>query len=623
MPIWEPCGPIRGLADIEALEAVPLEERITDWDIGAWLWRGLAEYPEKDALIYLEKADPDGPFVTLRYAELAARVARVARLLQVHGVGPHDPVLFLTPPLPDAFALLAAALGVGIAAPVNWMLEPAHLLGLVKASGAKVVVAAAPMPGFEVWEKLEAVRAELPAGVTVFSLAPPGMPPRADDLMAAAAGFPVTFPERPARAGEDVVAFIHSGGTTGAPKIVPLTSRGFVHKVWAITMTMAHRPTDVLLADMPLFHIAGFIHCAVQPMVHGATLVVPTPLGARDKALVANYWRFVERFSISFLHGVPATLGLLAQHPPAGEDISSLAKWSTTGSTALPTSTAETIRDRLGIRLVATYGATEFCMNATQAPRDGDPKFGSCGIRNPYSQVRVVRRDAAGAVLADCAPGETGHVLVRTPGNTRGYLGVPPDPAVFLPGGWIDNGDLGVLDEDGYLWITGRAKDVIIRGGHNIDPRITEEALLSHPAVAEAGAVGSPDAKVGELPVAFVGLKPGHEVAAAELMAHARAQASERAAAPHAVFILPELPRTDVRKLDRVKLRAEAARRAFAALMEAALPDGTACEVTVAPDANGILRVRIAVPVAQVAAARAALRGHTLEIEVAALFPGD
>ena len=386
--MWEPCGPIRGLADIAALEAVPLEQRITDWDIASWLWRGLNAVPEKPAVIYFDRADPAATPDVLTYAELAARTARIAHLLLACGIGPADPVLFLSPPVPDAFALLAAALTVGIAAPVNWMLEPAHLLGLIRGSGAKLVVALGPMAGFEIWEKFSSIRSALPDGVRAFSL---------EELTQAAATFPDTTPQRPARAADEVVAYIHSGGTTGAPKIVPLTSRGFVHKVWCITMTMAHRPGDVLLADMPLFHIAGFIHCALQPLVHGATLVVPSPHGARDRALTANYWKFVERFRISFLHGVPATLSLLAQNPPTTEDISSLAPWSTTGSTALPVSVAETIRDRLGIRLVATYGATEFCMNATQAPRDGDPASAPAA-----SAIRIARSAWCGAMAPRC-----------------------------------------------------------------------------------------------------------------------------------------------------------------------------------------------------------------------------
>jgi fatty-acyl-CoA synthase len=609
MAVWEVGGPIRGVADIAALEAVPLEQRITDWDIASWLWHGLTASPGKLALRYFAQADPDATPVDVTYAELVERTDRIAHLLLACGVGRRDPVLFLAPPVPDAYALLAASLTIGVAAPVNWMLEPAHLLGLIRGSGARVVVALGPTPGFEVWDKLSAIRAELPEDVRVFSLAAPGGEVLPEDLMVAAAAFPATPPPRSPRSADDVVAYIHSGGTTGAPKIVQLTSRGFVHKIWSITVTMAHRPSDVLLADMPLFHIAGFIHSALQPLVHGATLVVPSPHGARDRALTANYWKFVDRFRVSFLHGVPATLTVLSQNPPTTEDVSCLAPWSTTGSTALPVSVAETIRDRMGIRLVATYGATEFCMNATQAPRDGDPKFGSCGIRNPYSQIRIVRRRDGG--VQECAPGETGHVLVRTPGNTPGYLGISRDPTVFLADGWIDNGDLGMLDADGYLWITGRAKDVIIRGGHNIDPRITEEALLSHPAVAEAGAVGWPDARLGELPVAYVALKQGAVATQEELVAHARAHASERAAAPQTVIIVPELPRTDVRKLDRVKLRADAARRAFVALLE-----GLDAEVSAAADADGVLRLRVTVPEDAMLEAAERLRGQTLAYEI-------
>jgi len=382
-------------------------------------------------------------------------------------------------------------------------------------------------------------------------------------------------------------------------------------------MTMAHRPSDVLFADMPPFHIAGFVHCGVLPILLGETLVVPTPLGARDKQLVRNYWKFVERFRISFLHAVPTTLGQLAQHKPTTEDISSLARYSVTGSTALPVSVAHAIEETLGIRLVATYGATEFCMNVTQAPRDGEPRFGSAGIRNPYTQVRIALVDRDGHVLGDCAPGEIGAVLIQSPGTTPGYLGQANDPTVLLGDFWINNGDLGRLDEQGYLWLTGRAKDVIIRGGHNIDPRLPEDALLRHPAVAMAAAVAKPDAYAGELPMAYVQLREGMHAEPADLMEFARAHVSERAAAPAEVVILPELPLTDVRKVNRVTLREDAARRSFtqalagvpAEIIVSVGPDprhGTKVTLLVRGPSRGELEAAIA----------AALQGFSLAHEI-------
>src|SRR5262249_54295769 len=148
----------------------------------------------------------------------------------------------------------------------------------------------------------------------------------------------------------------------------------------------------------------------------------------------------------------------------------------------------------------------EFTQNITQAPRDGDPKYGSAGLRLPYTQVRVVKLAPDGAIARDCEVDEIGAVIAKGPSITPGYLDSRYDAAVLRADGWINNGDLGRLDADGFLWITGRAKDVIIRGGHNIDPAVIEETLLKHPDVLLAAAVGKPDAYAGELPIAYVQL---------------------------------------------------------------------------------------------------------------------
>ena len=581
---WTHFRPIRGVADIVALEAVPLDQRITSWDINAWARRGRWADPEKVALTYYPAGDPAATPDTMTYRELDARVSQVANLFHALGVGRDDAVVLLGPTLPDSYTVILAALARGIVCCVNWMLPPEHVADLIVAARAKVVVALGPMPGFQIWDGMAAIQARIAPATRVLSFAAPGGTVLPDsDLLTQAATQPsdrLLFAD--AREADDVVAYVHSGGTTGAPKLVRLTSRGIVHKCWTVTTTMAHRPEDVLFSDMPMFHIAGLLSCGILPVVLGAALVIPTPMGARDKVFIGNFWKFVERCRISFLHAVPTTLGVLAQHPPQGEDVRSLHDYATTGSAALPIDVAQRIEANPGIRLLMTYGATEFTQNVTQAPRDGDPRYGSAGIRNPDTEIRIVALDAAGRVLHDCATDEIGAVLVRSPGNTQGYVDPRDDGGIFLDGGWINNGDLGRLDADGYLWLTGRAKDLIIRGGHNIDPAIIESALRRHPAVAAAAAVGMPDAYAGEVPVAYVQLAEGQMADAQELQDFARANVSERAASPREVFILPELPLTDVRKIAKAELRQDAIRRAFERALRAAL--GVDVTVGVVPD---------------------------------------
>jgi fatty-acyl-CoA synthase len=235
----------------------------------------------------------------------------------------------------------------------------------------------------------------------------------------------------------------------------------------------------------------------------------------------------------------------------------------------MPAEVARQIEERIGVRMIATFGATEFTQNATMPPRDGDPRYGSTGIRLPYVQVKTVALDGKGGIARECAPDEIGVILVKGPNTIPGYVNAEFDKALFVGDGWVNSGDLGRIDRDGYLWVTGRAKDLIIRGGHNIEPAVIEETLLAHEAVQLAAAVGKPDAYAGELPIAYVQLRPGAAATADELREFARARIPERAAAPTEVHILERIPLSDIGKPLKAELRAAAAERVFAAALQA------------------------------------------------------
>jgi fatty-acyl-CoA synthase len=574
--------PMATIRDVEALERVPLEERIPFSNVNDWLRHGCELDPDKPALHYVENADPNGPCLTFTYRELQARGNQAANLFHSLGLGPKDVVFFLLPTLPQLFVVTLGAVQVGIACGANWMLKADHLVELIESSKAKVVVALGPTPGYEIWENVEAAKAQL-KGVKIFSVQGPGGKKLADsdfDTQLDRQPARLTF-ERKARP-DDIAAYVHSGGTTGAPKLVQLTHRGMSYKCWANAVVMNHTPKDTILADYPMFHIAGIFGRCILALANGMTILVPTPLGARDKTFIANYWKFVEKFRVNVMSGVPTTLSVLAKNPPTTEDISSLRKYMCTGSTAMPAEVAREIEEATGVRVLATYGATEFTQNVTQGPRDGDPKYGSAGLRLPYTEVKVVQlNDASDEIVRECAPDEIGAVIMRGPSITPGYVDSKYNEGFFVRGGWINNGDLGRIDRDGYLWITGRAKDLIIRGGHNIDPTMIEETLRRHKAVLLVAAVSKPDAYAGELPVAYVQLVKGSKATGEDIAAFARENISERAAAPKEVYVLEEMPLTDVGKPNKVKLRQDAARRAFTEALE---PVVGKVAVDVAPD---------------------------------------
>jgi fatty-acyl-CoA synthase len=557
-------APLRTLRDVEELERVPLDERVFSWNLNDWLARGYALDPAKIAIRYIADGDPASEPVAISYAALQARSNQAANLFHSLGVSSHDVVLYVLPTLPQLYVVMLGAVTRGIACGVNWMLKPEQLAELVRSTKAKVVVTLGPTPGYEVWENVQAIRPDISPAVHILTVPGPGgaaMPETDFDTLAARQpGDRLKFERKVAP--NDIAAYVHSGGTTGSPKLVQLTHRGFAYKCWANAVVMAHTSDDVIFADYPMFHIAGIFARGYFAIAHGMSIVIPTPLGARDKRFIDNYWKFVARFGITIFSGVPTTLAQLAKSGPHGETLGTLRDYACTGSTAFPAEVARQIESLIGVRVLLTYGATEYTQNVTQAPRDGDPKYGSPGIRLPYTQVRTVELEGDG-IKRECGVDEIGVVVVKGPSITPGYLEPKYNEGVFTRDGWFNSGDLGRFDADGYLWLTGRVKDVIIRGGHNIDPSVIEETLLKHRDVVLAAAVSKPDAYAGELPVAYVQLVAGARATAEEIRDFALAHIPERAAAPKDIIIVEKMPLTDVQKPAKVELRRDAARRAF------------------------------------------------------------
>jgi fatty-acyl-CoA synthase len=272
--------------------------------------------------------------------------------------------------------------------------------------------------------------------------------------------------------------------------------------------------------------------------------------------------------------------------------LSSLKPYATTGGAGLPVATARAIEEKLGVRVLGNYGLTENTTSVTLSPRGVEPRYGASGIRVPYTQVKTVVLDRTGAYVRDGAQGEAGVIAVKGPGVISGYVDERQDRGLFFPGGWLNTGDIGRLDADGYLWVTGRVKDLIIRGGNNIDPRVIEDTLLQHRAVELAAAVGRPDAYAGELPVAYVQLKPGAGASADEIKAFARARIPERGTAPADVYIIDKVPLTDANKIFKTSLRCDAAQRAFSAALEG-LAAGVSVSVEVYEVPAGGMRARL------------------------------
>ncbi|GAA4088924.1 AMP-binding protein [Nonomuraea soli] len=499
--------------DLPRVESVPLEERDLPASTYELLCRTAAAMPDKPALHLLG----EGPERTWTYAELLHRVHQAANHYLSLGLEPGKGTVGLKlRNSGKAYAALLGAQAVGIANPVNPSLAPEHVDHIFALTGAEIVV----------------------TDESDFS-AQPG-----DRLLTG---------HRPEPG--DLAAYFHTGGTTGTPKVAPHTHAMEVYMAWVLGCSGAYAGGDaVALAGLPLFHVNAVHVTGLAPFMHGGTVVSLGPLGYRDRALMAGFWRIVERFRVTAFSAVPTVYSSLPP-VPEGVDISSL-RAGAVGAAPLPSTVRDGFERSARVPMLEGYGLTEATCVSAATPAFA-PRPGSVGLRLPYQRIRATPE---------------GELEISGPAVFPGYLGPDgPDPAGKIVDGWLRTGDLGHVDADGYVYLTGRAKDLIIRGGHNLDPRPIEESLLAHPGVTGAAVVGRPDAHAGEVPVAYVTV--GAAVAEDELLAWAAARAPEPAAAPKAVFVVPTLPTTAVGKPYKPELVADSVRRLFPGV-EVLLEDG-------------------------------------------------
>lgn len=556
----------RGLPDIETLERTAYEAAIPARTTYGLIARAAQRFADRTAFTYL----PDGELATtpvrVSYAQLLARVHQAANLFRRLGVGPQDAVAILAPNIPSTHYALWGAQLAGRACPINFMLQPEHVAALLDASGAKVVVALGPHPELDVWSAVQKVPGL--AARTVLRI-DPGATPEADSFEAALAREPDALAFDPQLAPERIAALFHTGGTTGAPRLVQHTHGNEAHTSWFAHMFYGFDERTVEVNGFPLFHVAGAFVYGLALLAIGATQVLPTVTGMRNAAFLRNYWKFCEREQVSALACVPTILAGLC-NLPVDADISRV-QVAYTGGSPLPTELAARFEQTLGIPVRNILGMTESAGLVSIEPFLGPRVPGSAGLRLPYTEVRVVPWRDALVLEAPCAPGETGIVVLRGPHVSPGYTD-PKRNAGMFEQGWLVSGDLGHLDAQGYVHVTGRAKDVIIRGSHNIDPGLVEDAFLAHPAVAMCAVVGEPDAHAGEVPAAFVMLKPGVELAGNVLLGEVAAQVYERPAVPRRVVVLQALPTTAVGKVYKPALRLQAIELKLRELFAAAAP---------------------------------------------------
>ena len=559
--------PIRSLADIHRLEETPLAVALplrTTYEI----FQSSAEaFGSKTALTFLRTANPDDAPVRWSYADLLAGIHQTANLLHRIGVRPDDAIGVLLPGCMDYHLALWGGEAAAIVQPLNPLLSDEKLVALLNAGKAKVLFAWGSDDDAGIWSKALRIRTQVPTLTQVLRVAPfdaptaellpPGVldfdrerkSERSDKLLSGRSIAP-----------DDIAAYFHTGGTTGSPKLARHSHSAQVFTAWVCVQLQGTRADDVVLNGYPLFHVAGVLPGALTSFAAGSEVIMPTTTLFRNQEVIRNYWRLVERHRATVVSAVPTVLAALANVPVGDADISSL-RYCRTGAAPLSPDLAARFEAQFGIHVHESLGMTEMAGISTITPPGVHAPVGCVGYRLPHTEMRVVALDHQGAVTdRDLPTGEQGIVIFKSPNLFSGFVDPKDNHDAFTADGWLITGDLGWLDEHGRLHLSGRSKDLIIRSGHNIDPKVIEDAMAGHPAVQHCAAVGQPDAYAGELPVVFVTLKPGTHADEADLLAYVRAHVDEPPARPKSVTVLANMPMTLVGKIFKPELRQLAAK---------------------------------------------------------------
>ncbi len=576
-------------------QAMPWSERDVPVTLYSLLTNTAQKFPNNNAVSYQLLSGPKDKAETLTWMQLHEKVTQTANLFHGLGIGKDDVVAYVLPNSNETiYALLGAAVA-GIANPINPLLDADQIAAILRETNAKVVVTLKAFPKSDIAQKTaEAVAmAENVQTVLEIDLNRYLTPPKSWIV-------PMVRPKNPVSHSANVMdfnkaiamcsttldfedvqedrvaAYFHTGGTTGMPKVAQHRYSGIMYNGW-LGAELLFSENDNVICPLPLFHVFAVHVILMAAISSGAHVVFPTPAGYRGDGVFDNFWKLIERWQITFIITVPTAISALMQRP-VDADVSSV-KTSFSGSAPLPLELFRRFEEATGVKIVEGYGLTEATCLVSCNPVDGEKKVGSVGIRFPYTDVKIIKQ--VDGELVECEADEIGEICVSNPGVVAGatYTEDDKNKDLYYKDVYLRTGDLGRLDADDYMWITGRAKDLIIRGGHNIDPALIEEALLGHEAVAFAGAIGQPDVHAGELPCAFVELVEGADVTAEELKEFCIQNVTERAAHPKHLEILDELPKTAVGKVFKPDLRKSSIIRVYNEALASASCDATVVAV--------------------------------------------
>jgi long-chain acyl-CoA synthetase len=465
---------------------------------------------------------------TFSYAEIDSLVTDVTGGLMSLGLKAGDRAAILMGNSPEYiisyFAILRAG---GIAVPVNTFLTPAEISYILRNSGAKILIYDS---GFVT--QVKEIKKIMP-GLTMISF---------DEI-------PQRQSEPFIGSSENVAVLLYTSGTTGFPKGVMLSHQNLISNADACMKVMRLSRKDRILLFLPLFHSFSFTVCVILPIYAGATIVL-----LRSVKPFAQVIKSVIRDRITFFVAIPAVYSILSKKriPPLLKHVLKLLiniKVCVSGAAALPKETLLAFEDRFKVPLIEGYGLSEASPVVSVNPRDGIRKASSVGLPIPGVDVKVIGESGEGLPA-----GEIGELLVRGSNVMKGYFNNPKETEPVLRDGWLYTGDMAKIDEDGYIYIVDRKKDLIIVSGMNIYPSEIENVIIKHPSVEEAAMVGMPLESGEELPVLFIKRKEGSLLDEKEIRGYMEGKIAPFKR-PRKIKLVEDFPRTATGKIKKTELR--------------------------------------------------------------------
>lgn len=610
---------IKSIKDIETIERTQsfpelMPHKTTYESIRA----GALKAPNKAAIAFFLSGDQYDKPDYISYSELMRNITRTANFFRGIGLEDNDVLAFLLPNLPETHYVIWGGEAACQVLAINPLLEASQIKDLINSAGAKAVVTLNPMSNIDLWPKLASVlgrleKVEHVIGVDIahYVSGAKGLAARA--LQAAHRmrievppemnyhHFQTSIKKHNSRAldfhrsinPETVSSLFCTGGTTGLPKIGRRTHRNELANSLSVQLANGDLLSrdKVILGGLPLFHVNGALVTGLVPFSLGATVVMATPQGYRGDKVIAKFWDIVEHFKVNAFSGVPTVYSALMNVSTHGKNLSSL-ELGICGAAPMPVETFKSFQKKTGVKILEGYGCTEATCVSSLNPFYGDQKIGSIGLRIPFQEMKTVHIEGD-KISGECRVDEIGTLVVRGPNVFLGYQLDHQNKGIFVSDEqgrqWLNTGDLARQDVDGYFWLTGRKKELIVRGGHNIEPRMIEEAMCRHPSVTIAAAVGRPDQHAGEVPVCYVQVDHNKPTNVDELLAFATNEIPERAAIPKDIYIVQELPLTAIGKVYKPKLEMQEIEKCIASVAQREL-FGKNIEIDVKQDAkHGIL----------------------------------